>query len=34
MTNPAVTDLDRLRYEDIRVIDYMSHPAIPAPIAV
>jgi len=32
--NPAVTDLFAFRYEDIELLDYQSHPRIPAPVAV
>jgi thymidylate synthase len=32
--NPEVTALDDFRYEDVRILDYRSHPKIPAPIAV
>jgi thymidylate synthase len=32
--NPEVTDLFGFRYEDIEVLDYRSHPAIRAPVAV
>jgi thymidylate synthase len=32
--NPAVRDIDSFRFEDIAIVDYRSHPAIKAPIAV
>jgi thymidylate synthase len=32
--NTAVTDLFAFRYEDFELINYQSHPAIKAPIAV
>ena len=32
--NPEITALDGFRYEDVRILDYRSHPKIPAPIAV
>jgi thymidylate synthase len=32
--NPAVRDIDAFRFEDIEIVDYRSHPAIKAPIAV
>ena len=32
--NPEVRDLFAFRYEDFELVDYRSHPAIPAPIAV
>lgn len=32
--NPDVRSIDDFKYEDIRVIDYQHHPAIPAPVAV
>ena len=32
--NPAVTSLFDFRYEDFELIDYQSHPAIKAPVAV
>ncbi len=32
--NPNVTDLFAFKYEDIKLIDYQSHPSIKAPIAV
>ena len=32
--NPAVRDIDAFKFEDVEVVDYKSHPAIKAPIAV
>ena len=32
--NPAVRDIDAFRFEDVEIVDYQSHPAIKAPIAV
>lgn len=32
--NPAVKDLFAFQYEDIAVLNYQSHPAIKAPVAV
>ncbi len=32
--NPSITDIDGFRYEDVAIVDYQSHPAIKAPIAV
>lgn len=32
--NPAVSDLFAFNYEDIEIVDYQSHPAIKAPVAV
>jgi thymidylate synthase len=32
--NGEITKIDDFRYEDIRIVDYRSHPAIKAPIAV
>lgn len=32
--NPAVSDLFAFTYEDIEIVDYQSHPAIKAPVAV
>lgn len=32
--NPAVTSLFHFRYEDFELVDYQSHPAIKAPVAV
>jgi thymidylate synthase len=32
--NPAVRELGAFRYEDIVIEDYVSHPAIKAPVAV
>lgn len=32
--NPAVTSLFDFRYEDFELVDYQSHPAIKAPVAV
>jgi thymidylate synthase len=32
--NPAVRDIDGFKFEDVEVVDYKSHPAIKAPIAV
>lgn len=32
--NPNITQLEDFRFEDIEIIDYESHPAIKAPIAV
>lgn len=32
--NPEVTDIDRFGYDDIRLVGYMSHPAIKATVSV
>jgi thymidylate synthase len=32
--NPDVRDLFAFRYDDIRIVDYVAHPAIRAPVAV
>src|SRR5262245_47637264 len=32
--NPEVRDIDAFRFEDVEIVDYKSHPAIKAPIAV
>lgn len=32
--NPEVKNIDDFKYEDIKLIDYVSHPSISAPIAV
>lgn len=32
--NPFVRNIDDFDYEDIRIIDYVSHPPIKAPISV
>ncbi|MCL9675613.1 thymidylate synthase [Acinetobacter sp. ACZLY 512] len=32
--NPEITDLFDFKFEDIEIIDYQSHPAIKAPVAV
>jgi len=32
--NPTIKDIDAFKYEDIKLLDYKSHPAISAPIAV
>lgn len=32
--NPQVRNLDDFRFEDFQLLEYQSHPAIPAPIAV
>ena len=32
--NPAVKDLFAFQFEDFELVDYQSHPAIPAPVAV
>jgi len=32
--NPEVKNIDDFKYDDIKLIDYVSHPAISAPIAV
>ncbi len=32
--NPAVKDLFEFKFEDIEIVDYQSHPAIKAPVAV
>ena len=32
--NPHVKDIDSFTFDDIRVVDYQSHPAISAPVAV
>jgi thymidylate synthase len=32
--SPQVRNLDDFRFEDFQLLEYQSHPAIPAPIAV
>jgi thymidylate synthase len=32
--NPAIKNIDNFKYEDITLENYVSHPAIKAPIAV
>jgi thymidylate synthase len=32
--NPRVQDMDAFRYEDFELMNYRSHPAIKAPVAV
>lgn len=32
--NPAVSNIFEFRYEDVKVLDYQSHPSIKAPVAV
>lgn len=32
--NPAIKNIDKFKMEDIRLINYKHHPAIPAPLAV
>ena len=32
--NPEIKDIDDFNYEDIKVLDYNSHPRISAPVAV
>ncbi len=32
--NPAIKNIDDFTYDDIELVDYQSHPAIKAPIAV
>lgn len=32
--NPEIRDIDDFKFEDIKIVDYTSHPAIKAPVAV